>query len=134
MKNSLNKFSTGLIAFLVLALGGCVARDVYPKYLKMKEEADWVGSQCSATSAGLQTTYKGSLASVRLKCLKPKESRIWLENFRASLTSRGYKKIRDASPPLEIYCLATTGIKMHFEQNEVLEFGFFYPDKECPTS
>jgi hypothetical protein len=31
------------------ALIGCVARDVYPKYLKMKEEANWVISQCATT-------------------------------------------------------------------------------------
>jgi hypothetical protein len=36
------------VAF-TFALIGCVARDVYPKYLKMKEEANWVISQCATT-------------------------------------------------------------------------------------
>jgi hypothetical protein len=120
-----------LLLALAAALSGCIARDVYPKYIKMKEEAGWITSQCPIVGEGVQTVYKGSLASVRLQCTKPLDKINWQKKFQSLLVERGYKHIRDAYPPVEIYCFGNTGIKLHYSEDERFQFGFFYPDKEC---
>jgi hypothetical protein len=35
------------------------------------------------------------------------------------------------TPPLGVYCLGNTGIKLHYSEDERFQFGLFYPDKEC---
>ena len=127
------KLNIALFLSAALLLTAC-ARDVYPKYLRMKQEAVWIEKSCKEGLASeTRYVYKGSGASIWITCKKPLDLRIWRGAFDEEL-KKGNWLLKKPDVVTEIYCLGNEGISLLVtpaKANEDRSFVLSYPTNNC---
>ena len=100
-----------LFVFCVVALTSC-NRDVYPKYLRMKQETIWLEKTCVESLAkDTEYTYKGTGAYIKIRCNKSILPRTWIENVEMQLEKKGWQ-LKKREIDGSAYCLKNEGIEM----------------------
>lgn len=100
-----------LFVFCVVALTSC-NRDVYPKYLRMKQETIWLEKTCvEGLAKDTEYTYKGTGAYIKIRCSKSILPRTWIENVEMQLEKKGWQ-LKKREIDGSAYCLKNQGIEM----------------------
>lgn len=125
-----------LFAFCLSALASC-ARDVYPKYLRMKQEAIWLEKTClEGLAKETEYTYKGTGAYIKIRCSKPLAMRPWMENLEMQLTNVGWQ-LKKREPDGDTYCLRNERIHLIVvpaDDENLRTIGLRYPAGLCEAN
>lgn len=122
-----------LLLFSLMLITACT-QDVYPKYLRMKQEAVWMEKTCNEGLAkDTKYVYKGSGASIYITCLKPASLAIWVDSLESDLLKTGWRLIK-RSASANVFCLKNQNIYLVVVPNSELEqrnMVMTYPNKLC---
>ena len=100
-----------MFAFCLTALTSC-ARDVYPKYLRMKQETIWLEKTCvEGLAKDTEYTYKGTGAHIKISCSKSILLKPWIEDLEMQLEKTGWQ-LKKREIDGSICCLKNEGIHM----------------------
>lgn len=124
---------TAIVVFILTFLTACT-RDLYSKYLRMKQESVWVQKTCiEGLAKEIRYVYKGSSASVWIACNKPSSVGSWATQFKVELQRAGWN-LKKQVPYTDVYCLGNEGISMlvtPVDENSNRSIVLSYPDRRC---
>lgn len=122
-----------LLASSVAFLSSC-ARDVYPKYLRMKQESVWLEKTCSeGLASDTKYVYKGSGASIYINCLKTTALGSWVESLETDLVKSGWL-LKKRTATANTFCLKNEAIYLLVIPNSDAEqrsIVLSYPSNLC---